>query len=80
MSKTAKLSDELFFITMTIVDWIDIFVRQIHFDFIINNLKYCQTNKGLDIYEYVIMTNHIHMVCMGRGIPLSGKLKAGYRF
>ena len=75
MSKTANLSDELFFITMTIVDWIDIFVRQIYFDFIINNLKYCQTNKGLDIYEYVIMTNHIHMICMGRGIPLSDILR-----
>ncbi len=31
MSKTANLSDELFFVTMTIVDWIDLYTRQIHF-------------------------------------------------
>ena len=31
-------------------------------DFIIENLSWCQQNKGLRIYAYVIMTNHIHMV------------------
>ena len=36
MSKTANLPDELFFITMTIVDWIDLFTRQIYFDFRLN--------------------------------------------
>ncbi len=66
MSKTASQPDELYFITMTIVDWIDIFTRRIYFDFIIDNLEYCQKNKGLEIYEYVIMTNHIHMICKGK--------------
>jgi len=75
MSKTANVSDELFFVTMTIVDWIDVFTRQIYFDFIIDNLKYCQSNKGLDIFEYVIMTNHIHMICLGKGTPLSDILR-----
>ena len=75
MSKTASQPDELYFITMTIVDWIDIFTRRIYFDFIIDNLEYCQKNKGLEIYEYVIMTNHIHMICKGKGIPLSDILR-----
>ncbi len=75
MSKTASQPDELYFIIMTTVDWIDIFTRRIYFDFIIDNLEFCQTNKNLDIYEYVIMTNHIHMICMGRGVPLSDILR-----
>ena len=75
MSKTAALPDEPYFITMTIIDWIDVFTRRIYFEFIIKNLKYCQTKKGLDIYEYVIMTNHLHMICMGNGIPLSDILR-----
>ena len=66
MAKTASLQDELYFITMTIVDWIDVFTRQIYFDFIVDNLKYCQDKKGLRIYEYVIMTNHIHMIIRRR--------------
>ena len=75
MSKTANLPNELFFVTMTIVDWIDIFTRKIYFDFIIDNLKYCQEKKGLEIYEYVIMTNHIHMICLGNDVPLSDILR-----
>jgi len=75
MSKTANLSNELFFVTMTIVNWIDLFTRQIYFDLIIDNLKYCQSNKGLEVYEYVIMTNHIHMICLSNNNPLSDILR-----
>ena len=75
MSKTANLPDELYFVTMTIVDWIDLFSRQIYFDLITDNLRFCQANKGLDIYEYVIMTNHVHMICLGNGTPLSDILR-----
>jgi len=75
MSKTANLANELFFVTLTIVDWIDIFTRQVYFDFIIKNLDYCQKKKGLEVYEYVIMTNHIHMICLGNNVPLSDILR-----
>ena len=75
MAKTANLSNELFFITMTIVNWIDLFTRQIYFDLIIENLNYCQNKKGLEIYEYVIMTNHVHMICLGNDKPLSDLLR-----
>ncbi len=75
MAKTANLSNELFFITMTIVNWIDLFTRQIYFDLIIDNLKYCQNKKGLEVYEYVIMTNHVHMICLGNDKPLSDILR-----
>jgi putative transposase len=30
--------------------------------FIVDNLAYCQQHKKLNIYAYVIMTNHIHIV------------------
>ena len=61
MAKTANLSNELFFITMTIVNWIELFTRQIYFDLIIDNLNYCQNKKGLEVYEYVIITNHVQV-------------------
>jgi REP element-mobilizing transposase RayT len=61
MSRNAS-TDELYFITLTVTDWIDVFTRRIYNDFIIENLIYCQQQKRLNIYAYVIMTNHIHMV------------------
>jgi REP element-mobilizing transposase RayT len=42
--------------------WIDIFSRRIYRDIILESMHYCQTNKGLQIGSYVIMTNHIHVI------------------
>ncbi|MCC8426207.1 transposase [Mucilaginibacter sp. UR6-11] len=61
MSRNAS-TDELYFVTLTVTDWIDVFTRRIYSEFIVENLTWCQQNKGLNIYAYVIMTNHIHMV------------------
>jgi REP element-mobilizing transposase RayT len=55
-------TDELYFVTLTVVDWIDVFTRRYYSDFIIENLAWCQQNANLNTYAYVIMINHIHMV------------------
>jgi len=43
------------FVTLTLVEWIDLFSREKYKEIIIDNLKYCITNKGLVLYAYVIM-------------------------
>lgn len=50
------------FITFSVVQWIDIFTRKIYADIIVDSLKYCQTNKGLKIHAWCIMSNHIHLI------------------
>jgi REP element-mobilizing transposase RayT len=75
MSKTASQSNVLYFVTLTIADWISVFIRRKYFEFIIENLQYCQKKKGLEIFEYVIMPNHIHMICLGLDNPLSNILR-----
>ncbi|MCK4553454.1 transposase, partial [Candidatus Parcubacteria bacterium] len=54
--------NEMHFLTLTIIEWIDIFTKPEYFKVIIDSLKYCRKNKGLKLYEYVIMTNHIHLI------------------
>jgi len=51
-----------YFITCTVVQWVDVFTRSYYSDILINSLKYCQEHKGLEIYAYVIMPSHIHMI------------------
>jgi putative transposase len=63
MSRNAS-TDELYFVTLTVVDWIDVFTRRQYNDLIVENLAYCQQHKNLNIYAYVIMTNHIHLVAV----------------
>jgi REP element-mobilizing transposase RayT len=50
------------FLTFTVVGWVDIFSRQQCRDILITNLDYCIKNKGMLLYGYVIMTNHIHAI------------------
>jgi len=52
----------MYFITPTVVGWVDVFTRPIYKEIIIESLKYCQKEKGLKIYAYVIMTNHLHLI------------------
>lgn len=54
---------KLYYVTLTVVGWIDIFTRKDYVYEILENLKYCQEHKGLKIYAYVIMSNHLHLVC-----------------
>jgi hypothetical protein len=64
MSTGCKIVDKerVYFLTLSVVNWVDVFSRQIYRDIIIDNLKYCQKNKGLVIFAYVIMSNHIHLL------------------
>ncbi|MBZ0098738.1 MAG: transposase [Taibaiella sp.] len=52
----------VYFITCTIVQWVDVFSRREYADIIVNSLKYCREHKGLEIFAWVIMSNHIHLI------------------
>lgn len=47
---------------MTIVEWVDVFSRKEQRDIIINSLRHCIRTKGLNVYAYCIMTNHVHLI------------------
>jgi hypothetical protein len=51
-----------YFLTLTVVGWIDVFTRKNHKDAIIESLRYCIANKGLNIYCFCLMTNHLHLI------------------
>lgn len=51
-----------YFVTFTVIFWIDIFTRRVYRDIVLDSFKFCQQNKGLVIHAWVIMSNHIHMI------------------
>jgi len=61
----------LYFLTFTVVGWVDVFSRQQYRDIVIDSLKHCQKLKGLEINAYVIMTNHIHLIANSQENELS---------
>jgi REP element-mobilizing transposase RayT len=66
------------FVTFTVTDWVDVFSRKIYRDIVIDSFKYCQKEKGLFIFGYCIMSNHIHAILQSHTGELSktiGELK-----
>ncbi|MFD2874579.1 transposase [Mucilaginibacter ximonensis] len=55
-------NDELYFLTLTVVDWIDVFTRKELCEDVLESLRYCQQHKGLIIYAWCIMPSHLHLV------------------
>jgi putative transposase len=64
MSSKYTINDPegLYFITTAVVEWVDVFTRVHYKDIFVESLKYCQKEKGLIIYAWVLMTNHYHMI------------------
>ena len=52
----------VYFITIKTINGIHIFKRKEYFDIILSSLEYCQKSKGLLIWAYTIIINHLHLV------------------
>lgn len=70
-----KDQEAAYYLTFQVVFWIDIFTRKIYRDIIIDSLKYCQQEKGLEIYAYVIMSNHVHILARSSTKELSSTIR-----
>ncbi len=82
MKKGYLIRDQrkIHFITATVVDWVDIFTRKRYKDIVIDSLKYSIENKGLLLYGYVIMSNHIHIIIQSKDGKLSNVLRDFKKF
>ncbi|MEM9390311.1 MAG: transposase [Bacteroidota bacterium] len=64
MSVKYKIRDQtkLHFVTFAVVEWVDVFTRSMYKDAVVESLKFCQKHKGLVVYAWCIMTNHVHLI------------------
>jgi len=64
MSEKYKFDDPngIYFVTLTIIQWINLFTRKEYVYEIVSSLKYCQNKKGLLIHGWVIMPSHLHLI------------------
>jgi REP element-mobilizing transposase RayT len=63
--------DAVYFLTLTVVGWVDAFMRPEHKELLVNSLNYCVEHKGLEIFAYVIMSSHVHMIVRAKNENLS---------
>ena len=56
------LKDEIYFVTLTVSNWYYFFDKFNRFKILEESFVYCQKNKGLKIYAFVFMLNHLHFI------------------
>ena len=69
MSDKYKIADKdkAYYLTLTVVGWIDVFTRKNHKSVIVDSLNYCQQNKGLEIFGWCLMSSHLHLIAKAVG-------------
>jgi REP element-mobilizing transposase RayT len=75
----ATIPGEPYFITTTIVNWIDIFTRRNQKQMIVDALAYCQKEKGLEIYAWCLMPSHLHMMCRAQNDDLLSDIMRDFK-
>ena len=62
-----KNPEGIYFTTFSVVGWVDIFTREVYRGIFMDSLNYCIKNKGLVVYAWVLMTNHVHLIVRRNG-------------
>ena len=55
-------SEYPYFLTCTIVGWLAVFTRPEAVEIVHDSWRYLQQNQFLEIYGYVILENHLHLI------------------
>ena len=64
MSRNYKFRNPegIYFISFAVVEWLDVFTRNEYKTILLDSLHYCQQNKGMEIFAWCIMSNHVHLI------------------
>ena len=54
--------DHIHFLTCSVVDWLPLFEDETSIQILINSLRYLQKENRINIYAYVIMPDHVHLI------------------
>jgi len=82
MSYAYRIHDQfgMYFITCTVHQWVDVFTRMEYVNIFLDSLRHCQKEKGLQIFAWVIMSNHCHLIVRSAGTPLSDIIRDFKKF
>ena len=77
MSRNYKIQHKegIYFITFATVEWVDVFTRKDYRSLFIESVQYCQKEKGLVVYSWCLMSNHVHMIVRSEFGDLSGTIR-----
>src|SRR5262249_46627380 len=57
-----------YFMTCTTVMWVPVFTRPETVNILLDSWRFLQTNRGLDLFGYVILENHLHFIASSKDL------------
>jgi REP element-mobilizing transposase RayT len=81
MSRNYKFKNPegAYFVSFAVVEWLDVFTCNEYKDILLKSLEYCQKNKGMEIYAWCIMTNHVHLAFRSIGDQKPEQILADFK-
>lgn len=67
-------------VTFTVHQWVDVFTRRLYVDILLDSLRFCQLHKGLEIFGWVVMSNHCHLILRAKNENLSDIIRDFKKF
>jgi REP element-mobilizing transposase RayT len=52
-----------YFCTITVLDWLPVLIESRYIEPLLDSLRFCRQHKGLKLYAFVVMPNHVHVIC-----------------
>jgi len=83
VSRNYKIHDQedLHYLTYATVGWVDVFTRPTYKDILVDSLRHCQREKGLELFAWCIMSNHVHLIARAKpGIKLQDIIRDHKKF
>lgn len=69
----------VYFISFAVQGWVDVFTRNEYKNILVENLDFCQINKGLEIFAWCIMSSHVHLLIRAEGDAVLSDILRDYK-
>ena len=61
-----ELNEGTYFLTFTVKNWYYVLDRHNRWNIVANSLEFFQKNRGLKLYGFVFMINHLHLIVFSK--------------
>ncbi len=51
-----------YFVSFATVYWLDVFTREVYLQILVDSIAYCRKHKGMELFAYCFMPNHVHFI------------------
>src|SRR4030095_24600 len=77
MSRKYKIPDQskLYVVSFAVINWIDLFIRNLYKNILLDSLSHCEIKKGLEVYSWCIMTSHVQLIIGTHGEKMEDILR-----